>query len=80
MSLDCGILACLSNILLLFMIQRRQSHHVRRNATVDYVHPLFGMYRQAGRGILRHCRDVTSEEVCFCGHHYTVPFILKSCV
>ena len=39
--------------------------HVQWSATVDNARSSFGIYRWPCRSILRLCRDVTSEEVCF---------------
>ena len=35
-----------------------------RSVTVDCVHLSFGLHRQAVGGILRHCGDITSDEIC----------------
>ena len=35
-----------------------------RGATVDCVHLFFGLHRQAVGGSLRHCGDITSDEIC----------------
>ena len=48
-----------------FVVNDEEETLLQRNATVDCVHPFFGMCRHARRGVLLLCRDVTPEEVCF---------------